>query len=294
MTTAAPMTLLGYIARYVGDSLDHDLAQIAAQSQRNNPRNSLTGALVYDQGFFIQLIEGPSNAVTALLGRVMADPRCADVQVLMARQITQRSLGEWAMLVLRTDGTGGVAPFALPAFQKAYRHAINLDVATFVDQLRQLVPHDAAPADPDAPRLRLLAYVARYTGTHLDHDLAEIATKSHANNGRDDLTGELVYDRGQFVQFVEGPSHAVGALVERIRHDPRCADLRVLFDRWVDHRSSTHVAMRALRTDRDPPPAAPLQAFRMACDSVIGHDADRFVSTLRALFPMETDPATPG
>ena len=149
-----PLTLLGYIARYVGASLDHDLATIARQSQRNNPREGLTGALVYDQGFFIQLLEGPSNAVTALLSRIMSDPRCANVQIIMTRQMGERSLGEWAMLILRSDVEGGVNPFGLPAFQEAYRHAIKGNVAGFVERLRALVPHDQPSAEATAILLR--------------------------------------------------------------------------------------------------------------------------------------------
>lgn len=74
-----------------------NMATILAESQRNNARDGLTGALAAHDGRFIQVIEGSPGALDGLLRRLAPDPRHRDIVVLDRRPITARSFEDWTM-----------------------------------------------------------------------------------------------------------------------------------------------------------------------------------------------------
>ena len=74
-----------------------NMATILAESQRNNDRDGLTGALGAHDGRFIQVIEGPPGVLDGLLRRLAGDPRHRDIVILDRRPITQRQFPDWSM-----------------------------------------------------------------------------------------------------------------------------------------------------------------------------------------------------
>lgn len=76
-----PVTQLTYMSRNAaaGDvaALDAQLAQILEVSRRNNGRDGLTGYLVSDGTWFLQILEGDDDRVNAALARIRADERQA-------------------------------------------------------------------------------------------------------------------------------------------------------------------------------------------------------------------------
>lgn len=74
-----------------------ELARILATSRRNNADVNVTGALLYNRGFFVQLLEGSFDAVQSVFERIQADPRHDAVVVLQAETVESRIFAEWAM-----------------------------------------------------------------------------------------------------------------------------------------------------------------------------------------------------
>ena len=74
-----------------------NMATILGESQRNNDRDGLTGALGAHDGRFIQVIEGPSGLLDGLLRRLAPDPRHRDIVILDRRRITERQFAGWSM-----------------------------------------------------------------------------------------------------------------------------------------------------------------------------------------------------
>lgn len=77
------------------------VATILGESQRNNALRDLTGALATHRGTFIQVIEGPSDAVDLLLDRLRRDPRHTDIRVLDRAPVERRSFEAWSMASAR-------------------------------------------------------------------------------------------------------------------------------------------------------------------------------------------------
>lgn len=78
--------------------------------------------------------------------------------------------------------------------------------------------------------LRHLAYVSRPVDDLAPGEIARIIRVSRVSNPDAGINGMLVFAGDAFAQWIEGPSAAVGALWERIRRDPRHADIVVLVD----------------------------------------------------------------
>lgn len=74
-----------------------------------------------------------------------------------------------------------------------------------------------------------LTYVSRASDRTRMREVAEaISHRSGRPNGRNDITGALIYTASHFAQILEGPRDAVASLMERIGRDGRHEQIRVL------------------------------------------------------------------
>lgn len=74
------------------------LAGILSAARRNNPLLGITGALICRHDLYLQLIEGPAEAIDALYARIEADDRHFDVRLLLTEVMGERMFPNWAML----------------------------------------------------------------------------------------------------------------------------------------------------------------------------------------------------
>jgi hypothetical protein len=74
------------------------LAGILSAARRNNRANGITGALICRQDMYIQLVEGPDEAIDALFRRILVDDRHTDVKLAMEAEVEERMFPEWDML----------------------------------------------------------------------------------------------------------------------------------------------------------------------------------------------------
>lgn len=84
--------------------------------------------------------------------------------------------------------------------------------------------------------MRQILYVSRNLVGSDEPALLSILERSRRNNGLDGITGLLWADRERFAQVLEGDDQAVGETMDRIRADPRHADIAILHDRQVETR----------------------------------------------------------
>jgi hypothetical protein len=76
---------------------DPILYDILIKSRANNKRDGLTGALICRADLYLQLLEGPEDAVNAAFARISSDDRHADIALLVRGAIDQRRFPAWAM-----------------------------------------------------------------------------------------------------------------------------------------------------------------------------------------------------
>jgi hypothetical protein len=75
----------------------HDIEEILAASQRNNAAVGVTGALMFDEGYFVQVLEGAQDAIEETFERIQMDPRHHDVKIVDFSPIEKRTFDGWAM-----------------------------------------------------------------------------------------------------------------------------------------------------------------------------------------------------
>jgi hypothetical protein len=74
----------------------------------------------------------------------------------------------------------------------------------------------------------VLAYRSRAVATPTDADLDQLLRAAQERNRAQGVTGVLIYDDGQFFQWLEGPRAAVTRIWDSIRRDTRHCDFKLL------------------------------------------------------------------
>jgi hypothetical protein len=93
-----PLYNLVYCSRAAPGVDDAAVARILAASRRNNPRQGITGLLVFGSGIFFQWLEGPRDSVTRLMGHLLRDSRHDTiVRLSESEEPRERVFPDWDM-----------------------------------------------------------------------------------------------------------------------------------------------------------------------------------------------------
>lgn len=74
-----------------------ELMEIYAISRKNNLNDNITGFLIYRDGYFLQLLEGPKNQVLPCFERIQKDRRHRSITLQGEVQLTERMMPDWSM-----------------------------------------------------------------------------------------------------------------------------------------------------------------------------------------------------
>ncbi|MCJ2015093.1 BLUF domain-containing protein [Methylobacterium sp. J-076] len=80
--------------------------KILAASRTNNARVGVTGALMFNDGAFAQVLEGPQKGVEETFERIQRDIRHGDVTVLECRPVDDRAFPGWSMAFVGRSANG--------------------------------------------------------------------------------------------------------------------------------------------------------------------------------------------
>lgn len=86
-----------YVSQAVRGMSSQELAVIVDKAQKSNAAADVTGVLVGHKGWFLQVIEGPAEALAALFHRISSDPRHGNIRVLVSEAAPARAFPEWRM-----------------------------------------------------------------------------------------------------------------------------------------------------------------------------------------------------
>ena len=74
-----------------------DLSELLLRSRASNARLDLTGMLLYCEGSFFQVLEGPADVVNAVFAQIERDVRHTGVTRIISEPIPRRFFREWSM-----------------------------------------------------------------------------------------------------------------------------------------------------------------------------------------------------
>ena len=78
-----------------------DINSILRQSEANNPKFEITGCLVYNEGYFVQLLEGEKEIVKERFDVIELDDRHEMVEVLSEGETLDRMFEDWKMAYIK-------------------------------------------------------------------------------------------------------------------------------------------------------------------------------------------------
>ncbi len=138
---------LFYTSRAMLDDADGDpvaqVAQIAAQAAASNRQAGLTGCLLFMDGLFAQVLEGPAMAVEALFEAICRDFRHREVKLIDFGAASSRLYPDWHMAVLVDDAQAGQS---LRTGLQDVRYMIGVNAAEALRQIRDLLDAQAPAA----------------------------------------------------------------------------------------------------------------------------------------------------
>ena len=82
---------------------DKDLNKIISSSFQNNNARDVTGVLMYNGGFFFQVIEGKKADVIYTYNKIILDSRHQNVNLLADREIQGRNFENWPLALIKLN-----------------------------------------------------------------------------------------------------------------------------------------------------------------------------------------------
>jgi hypothetical protein len=108
------MYTLVYCSRATAGIDDTAVARIIEAAQRDNPRQGITGLLVFGSGIFFQWLEGSRERVSGLMTRLRGDTRHHSiVQLSDSEEVRERLFPDWDMELVDSDDIRNVLEDAL-------------------------------------------------------------------------------------------------------------------------------------------------------------------------------------
>jgi hypothetical protein len=139
------------IAYFSRSNLEGDEAALKAQvmdilatAWRKNRQRNLTGALLFSDGCFAQVLEGPREALEETFEAIECDPRHSDVTILHFHPVDERSFPGWSMAFAGEDEAVRARAIAANALPTADAIAVDARGKSFLDVLSDYVRRNEA------------------------------------------------------------------------------------------------------------------------------------------------------
>jgi len=135
-----------YQSRAVARPSQSELEQLVAQARRRNHSLGVTGMLLYEDGRFLQTLEGPPAGLEQVWDSIRRDHRHSDIEVLSEHMVSTRLFSDWDLLLYsrseppcRRTRSSDLAPHALAHYVPGVaRLALAGDDARINAQLAEL------------------------------------------------------------------------------------------------------------------------------------------------------------
>ncbi|MFD1872667.1 BLUF domain-containing protein [Hymenobacter bucti] len=119
---------------------DAELQELLRQAQQGNERLGITGALVYGDGQFMQIMEGEQATLETLYAHLGQDRRHKGLFKLADRPIIERRFSEWSMAfqVVSPAGFEQLVGYVAPARLTQQLPDLGAADSLFVERMRSL------------------------------------------------------------------------------------------------------------------------------------------------------------
>lgn len=116
-----------YVSQSMKDMGTVELKKILKQANQFNSKNGITGFLIYNHGYFMQILEGREALVNELLEKIAQDERHTNMRVVISSYRLQRLFPDWSMGFWNMDQVGGSIDFTQWQSKKMNLLELSLD-----------------------------------------------------------------------------------------------------------------------------------------------------------------------
>ena len=92
---------LTYQSRAAAPPSDAELESLVLRARSRNQAHGVTGMLLYENGRFLQTLEGPPNGLDVIWSSIKRDERHNDIEVLSQHLVSGRLFQDWDLLLYR-------------------------------------------------------------------------------------------------------------------------------------------------------------------------------------------------
>jgi hypothetical protein len=134
-----------YMSRVTAALSPSDLVLLLERARQRNEQAGITGALVYGQHQFMQVLEGEQPIITQLYNRILHDARHVAVFKLADKAIAERTFTTWSMAFreLTPGEFTALAGYHSPAQWEQTTSVANSVNTVLLDRMRSLMLADA-------------------------------------------------------------------------------------------------------------------------------------------------------
>ena len=100
------MVRVMYISRARHQMSRGELSDLLAGARLRNEQHGITGILVYNAGYFAQILEGEEASIESLLANIKKDPRHDEYYMVSRGDIEERYFTGWAMDWVNLESLG--------------------------------------------------------------------------------------------------------------------------------------------------------------------------------------------
>ncbi|MBB4860780.1 hypothetical protein HNO88_004125 [Novosphingobium chloroacetimidivorans] len=140
-----PLSRLLYVSRCAmretGAERDALVRDLAERSASRNAAAGLTGSLLHVGDNFVQVLEGPIDAIERTFETICCDFRHDEVKLIDLVPVRERIFPEWSMALL---GGGDSTALKLRDDLEDLRFLVGINAREAVSQMRRLLDHEMA------------------------------------------------------------------------------------------------------------------------------------------------------
>lgn len=103
MSNPETLKQLVYISKPTTEMPVSEVRALLVKARINNHFKDITGILLFDGETFLQVLEGPEDAVMPLFNQISQASRHAQVETLFERCVAERDFDDWAMGLAHID-----------------------------------------------------------------------------------------------------------------------------------------------------------------------------------------------
>jgi hypothetical protein len=123
--------------RIPSERLESEIESILAASRKNNVLVGISGALMFNAGYFAQVLEGTQPAIESTFERIQQDRRHGNVHLLEFAAAPTRSFQTWSMAFI--GSTEDASPGLSTVASRSGFDPRNLDGVQLFGRLRDLL-----------------------------------------------------------------------------------------------------------------------------------------------------------